>query len=64
MLIQRHQKVYGNTSWQYGSTRDEPALDNNGNIIDFPANDNNSKSFKFKQQITGKQETVAQKMLK
>ena len=36
--------------WQY--YRDEPALDNNNNIIDFPADNNNSASFKFKQQIT------------
>ena len=34
-------------------SRDEPALDNNDNIIDFPANNNNSNLFKFKQQITG-----------
>ena len=34
--------------------RDEPALDSNNNIIDFPTNNNNSISFKFKQQITGK----------
>ena len=31
---------------------DVPALDNNGNIIDFPGNNNNSNSFKFNQQIT------------
>ena len=37
--------------WQY--YRHEPAIDNNGNIIDFPANNNTSNSFKFKQQITG-----------
>ena len=37
--------------WQY--YRDEPTLDNNNNIIDFPANNNNSASFKFKQQIIG-----------
>ena len=36
--------------WQY--YRDEPVLDNNGNIIDFP-DDNNSVSFKFKPKITG-----------
>ena len=36
--------------WQY--YRDEPALNDNGEIIDFPA-DNNSASFKFKQRITG-----------
>ena len=44
MLIQRL------SLWQY--YRDESALDNNGSITDFPAN-NNSISFKFKQQITG-----------
>ena len=33
--------------WQY--YRDEPALDNNGNITDFPHDSNNSASFKFKQ---------------
>ena len=41
--------VYSNTSeslWQ-------SALDNSNNIIDFPANINNSISLKFKQQITG-----------
>ena len=36
--------------WQY--YRDDPALDNNNNIIDFPADNNNSISFKFKQQNT------------
>ena len=39
------------SSWQH--YRDETALANNGNITDFPANNNNSASFKFKQQITG-----------
>ena len=46
--------AYSKTSgsvWQYN--KDEPALDNNNNIIDFPANNNNSISLKFKQQITG-----------
>ena len=45
---------YLNTSgslWQY--YRDEPALNANGEVIDFAANNNNSVSFKFKQQITG-----------
>ena len=37
--------------WQY--YRDEPALNPNGKITDFPANNNNSASFKFKQQIAG-----------
>ena len=33
--------------------RDEPALDINGDIIDFPVANNNSASFKFKQKIIG-----------
>ena len=41
MLIRRHQEVYGN--------RDEPNLDNNGNIIDFTDDNNDSALFKFKQ---------------
>ena len=46
--------VYLKTSgslWQY--YRDEPAIDGNGNMIDFPADNNNSTSFKYKQKITG-----------
>ena len=31
----------------------EPALNANGEVIDCPANNNNSVSFKFKQQIAG-----------
>ena len=57
--------AYLNTSgslWQY--YRDEPALDNNGNIIDFPANNNNSASFKFKQEITGETESGGAKDVK
>ena len=45
--------AYSNTSgrlWQY--YRDETALDSDRNITDFPANSNNSASFKLKQQIT------------
>ena len=37
--------------WQY--YRDEPALNDDGNTIDFPNDSNNSISFKFKQKITG-----------
>ena len=33
--------------WKY--YRDEPALDNKDNIVDFPDNCNNSNSFKLKQ---------------
>ena len=31
----------------------KPALNSNSNIIDFSSNNNNSISFKFKQQIAG-----------
>ena len=37
--------------WQYYG--DEPTLENNGNVIDFPDDNNTSASFKFKQKITG-----------
>ena len=40
--------------------RDEPALDNNNNIIDFP-NNNNSISFKFKQKRTEQTESDSTK---
>ena len=49
-----YSNAYSKTSdilWQY--YRDEPALDANNNIIDFSANNNNSDTFKCKQQITG-----------
>ena len=39
--------------WQY--YRDEPALGDYGNIVDFPT-DNTSASFKFEQKITGQTE--------
>ena len=60
-----YSNAYSKTSgslWQY--YRDEPALHNNWNIIDFPDDNNNSASFKFKQKITGQTGTVAQKMPK
>ena len=50
--LTKYSNAYWKTSgslWQY--YRDEPALNNN-NVINFPANDNNSNSFKFKQDIT------------
>ena len=46
--------VYSKTSWilwQY--YRDEPALNNNNNIIDFPTNNNNNTSFRFEEQKSG-----------
>ena len=47
--LKEYSNAYSKTS---GSNRDEPPTDN-GNIIDFPAYNNNSNSVKFKQQITG-----------
>ena len=46
---------YSKTSgslWQY--YRDEPFFDDNDAIADFPVDNNNSASFKFKQKITSK----------
>ena len=57
--------AYSKTSgslWQY--YRDEPTLNANDEIIEFPANNNNNASFKFKQQITGKRRNSGTKMLK
>ena len=34
--------------------RDEPALNNNGAIVDFPANNNHSASFKFEIKIASR----------
>ena len=51
-----YSKTWG-SSWKY--YRDEPTLDNNGIIIDFPDDDDDdddddtSASFKFKQKIPG-----------
>ena len=52
--LQEYSDTYSKTLgtlWQY--YRQEPALDNNNYITDFPNDNNNSISFKFKQQITG-----------
>ena len=47
--------AYSKKSWSLRRYYwDEPALENNHNIIDFPANIGDGVSFKFKQQITGK----------
>ena len=42
-----YSKISG-SSWQY--YKDEPVLNNAGDITDFPANNNNSTSFRFKGQ--------------
>ena len=44
-----YSKISGSL-WQY--YRDESAIDSNNVIIDFPADDNNSISFKFKEKVT------------
>ena len=51
--------AYSKTSGSlYQYYRDEPATINNGDIIDFPENNNKRNSLKFKQQKQDKQETV------
>ena len=52
--IKDYSDAYSKSSgslWQYW--REEPALDANNNIIDFPVGSNNITLSKFKQQITG-----------
>ena len=44
--------------------RDEPALNANGVINDFPADNNNSALFKFKTKIAGKTENDGTKNVK
>ena len=46
-----YSETYGSL-WQYD--RDEPFLDDNGAIADFPANTINSASFRFKTKIAGR----------
>ena len=48
-------KTFGSL-WQYYG--DETSTDNNNNITDFPANNNNSNSFKLKQQIKGQKRGI------
>ena len=49
-----HSNAFSKISWSFWQYyRNEPALDNNNNIVDFPAKNNNSTSLKFKEQITG-----------
>ena len=56
---------YSKTSgslWHY--YRDEPFLNANGAIADFPADNNNSASFKFKTKTTGRTENDGTKNFK
>ena len=48
----------------YGITTDEPFLNANGAIADFPADKNNSASFKFKTKIVGRTENNGTKDVK
>ena len=46
--------IYSKTSRSLSQYyRDEPVLDGNNNITDFLADNNNSISFKFKEELTG-----------
>ena len=53
-----YSKISGSLLQYY---RDEPAIDKNINIINFPANNNNNILFKFKQKITGQTENSGTK---
>ena len=48
--------------WQY--CKDKPAVDKNGKIVDFTVANSITDYFKTKDEITCKQETMAQKVLK
>ena len=56
-----YSKISGSL-WHY--YRDEPYLDVNGAIADFPANNNSSTSFKFKTKTTGRIENDGTKNVK
>ena len=53
--IDTYSRIKGSL-WEY--YRDETALNNNSIIIDFPADSNNSNSFKPKQQKTGSNKKI------
>ena len=55
-----YSKTFGSL-WQY--YRDEPFIDENGNIIDVPDDPDNS-SYKYKQKIAGQTGMMEQKMVK
>ena len=60
-----HDSNYSKTSgslWQF--YRDEPFINDNGAIADFPADKNNSSSFKYKTKITGRIEHDGTKNVK
>ena len=52
-LIEYSDTFTKNSGSLYQFYRDKPALNNICNIIDFSNDNNNSISFKYKQQITG-----------
>ena len=52
--LKEYSDVYSKTMWSlWQYYKDEPALDNNNYIIGFAYNNNNSTSFRFKEQMTG-----------
>ena len=57
-----HNHVNTSSLWQY--YRDEAFSDANGAIADFPADNNNSASFKFKTKIAGRIENNGEKDIK
>ena len=57
-IIQKHLGIL----WQY--CRDEPALANNGNTIEFNEDNTDTNMFKLKEKITGQRGNTGTKMLK
>ena len=61
-LVSDNSSKTSESLWQY--YRDEPFLDNNGAIADFPAGNNNSALFKFKAKMTDRTENDGTKNVK
>ena len=61
-LVSDNSSKTSESLWQY--YRDEPFLDNNGAIADFPEGNNNSALFKFKAKMTDRTENDGTKNVK
>ena len=61
-LVSDNSSKTSESLWQY--YRDEPFLDNNGAIADFPEGNNNSALFKFKAKMTHRTENDGTKNVK
>ena len=63
-LIEYSDNYSKTTGSLWNDHRDEPFVDINGAIADFPADNNNSASFKFKTKIAGRRESDGTKNVK